>query len=68
MLLSELAPQGLMLFLHYPDRQLPSRVRVFVDFVIDVVRSHPDFAVDAAQFVFRPTVVGRKSLTPRQSS
>ena len=50
-LLPETAPIGLMLFLHYPDRQLPSRVRAFVDFVIEVMRSHPDFAIDAAQFV-----------------
>ena len=41
----ELSPRGLQLFLHYPDRQLPARVRVFVDFVLEVSRDHPDLAV-----------------------
>ena len=41
----ELSPRGLQLYLHYPDRQLPPRVRVFVDFVLDSARDHPDLAV-----------------------
>ena len=41
----ELSPRGLQLFLHYPDRQLPARVRVFVDFVLETGRSHPDLAL-----------------------
>jgi len=46
----ERAPQGLRLFLHYPDRQLPARVRVFVDFVIQANQSHPDLAVSPTEF------------------
>lgn len=46
----ERAPQGLHLFLHYPDRQLPARVRVFVDFVIEANQAHPDLAVTPLQF------------------
>jgi DNA-binding transcriptional LysR family regulator len=45
------APTGLRLFMHYPDRQLPARVRVFVDFVVAMMQSHPDLDVPAAQFV-----------------
>lgn len=44
-----LSPSGLQLFLHYPDRQLPARVRVFVDFVLAMSRGHPDLALTAAQ-------------------
>lgn len=43
-----LSPRGLQLFLHYPDRQLPARVRVFVDFVLAISRGHPDLAVTPA--------------------
>ncbi len=46
----ERAPQGLHLFLHYPDRQLPARVRVFVDFVIQANQAHPDLAVTPVQW------------------
>ncbi len=46
----ERAPQGLHLFLHYPDRQLPARVRVFVDFVIQANQAHPDLAMTPMQF------------------
>ncbi|MDT7835422.1 LysR family transcriptional regulator [Aquabacterium sp. OR-4] len=44
------APRGLQLFLHYPDRQLPTRVRVFVDFVLGTAHSHPDLALLPEQF------------------
>ena len=44
----ELSPSGLQLFLHYPDRQLPARVRVFVDFMLAISRGHPDLAVTPA--------------------
>jgi len=46
----ERAPQGLHLYLHYPDRQLPARVRVFVDFVIQANQAHPDLAMTPMQF------------------
>lgn len=45
-----LSPRDLHLFLHYPDRQLPARVRVFVDFVLETARNHPDLALDAGHF------------------
>jgi DNA-binding transcriptional LysR family regulator len=48
------APQGLQLFMHYPDRQLPARVRVFVDFCVALMKNHPDLDVPAAQFAARP--------------
>jgi DNA-binding transcriptional LysR family regulator len=48
--LPALAPAGLQLFMHYPDRQLPARVRVFVEFVARLMRSHPDLDTDPAQF------------------
>jgi DNA-binding transcriptional LysR family regulator len=46
----ERAPQGLHLFLHYPDRQLPARVRAFVDFVVQAHQAHPDLAITPLQF------------------
>ena len=49
----EQAPQGLQLFVHYPNRHLPARVRVFVDFVIEIAEAHPDLAVDPLQFAAR---------------
>jgi DNA-binding transcriptional LysR family regulator len=50
-LLPEAAPKGLQLFMHYPDRQLPARVRVFVDFVAQLMQVHPDLDVNPLQFV-----------------
>ena len=50
-LMPELAPQGLKLFLHYPDRQLPTRVRTFVEFVVQTMQTHPDLDTDPMQFV-----------------
>ncbi len=43
----DLSPGGLQLFLHYPDRQLPARVRVFVDFVLAQGRGHADLKLTA---------------------
>lgn len=53
------SPRGLQLFLHYPDRQLPARVRVFVDFVLSFARDHPDLRLTPMDFApeqpaFRP--------------
>ena len=43
-LLPDNMPEGLQLFIHYPSRkQLPARVRVFVDFCIEHFGGHPDF-------------------------
>lgn len=60
----ELAPQGLHLFLHYPDRQLPARVRVFVDFVLETARPHPDLALTPADFTPRVTTSASASSRP----
>jgi DNA-binding transcriptional LysR family regulator len=49
--LPDASPQGLQLFMHYPDRQLPARVRVFVDFVAALMQTHPDLDISPAQFV-----------------
>jgi DNA-binding transcriptional LysR family regulator len=46
----ERCPQGLQLFIHYPSRQLPARVRAFVDFVLQTSRSHQDLAETARQY------------------
>jgi DNA-binding transcriptional LysR family regulator len=59
MLWPERAPQGLHLFLHYPDRQLPARVRVFVDFVLQAHQAHPDLALTPLQF---------SAMAPRQTA
>jgi DNA-binding transcriptional LysR family regulator len=61
--LPDAAPKGLRLFMHYPDRQLPARVRVFVDFVVALMQSHPDLDVPAAQFAAGAT--SRRSAASR---
>jgi DNA-binding transcriptional LysR family regulator len=43
------APEGWQLYLHYPSRkQLPARVRVFVDFCVEHMGGHPDLSADVA--------------------
>jgi DNA-binding transcriptional LysR family regulator len=45
------APEGWQLFLHYPSRkQLPARVRAFVDFCVEHLGGHADLSVDPAAF------------------
>ncbi len=45
------APEGLQLFIHYPSRkQLPARVRVFVDFCIEHLGGHADLSADVSEF------------------
>lgn len=46
----EQSPQGLQLFVHYPNRKLPARVRAVVDFLLECSRAHPDLAVEPRQF------------------
>lgn len=47
--LGEHAIEGWQLFIHYPSRkQLPARVRVFVDFCIEHFGGHPDLSADVA--------------------
>ncbi|MFM2400096.1 MAG: hypothetical protein RL341_2253 [Pseudomonadota bacterium] len=49
LLLPEHTLQGLQLFIHYPSRkQLPARVRAFVDFAVELLGGHPDLSVDPA--------------------
>jgi DNA-binding transcriptional LysR family regulator len=44
-------PEGWQLFIHYPSRkQLPARVRVFVDFCIEHLGGHPDLSADVSGF------------------
>ncbi len=43
--------EGWQLFIHYPSlKQLPARVRVFVDFCIEHLGGHADLSVDVEQF------------------
>jgi DNA-binding transcriptional LysR family regulator len=43
--------EGLQLFIHYPSRkQLPARVRAFVDFVVEHFAGHPDLSKDVSAF------------------
>jgi DNA-binding transcriptional LysR family regulator len=45
------APDSWQLFIHYPTRkQLPARVRVFVDFCIEHFAGHADLSADVAGF------------------
>jgi DNA-binding transcriptional LysR family regulator len=56
------------LFIHYPNRkQLPARVRSFVNFLLEHLRANPDLGSDAQSLVapflkkVRPTVAAAKS-------
>jgi DNA-binding transcriptional LysR family regulator len=41
------APDGLHIYLYYPSRkQLPARVRAFVDFIVEGLAQHPDLMAD----------------------
>jgi DNA-binding transcriptional LysR family regulator len=45
------APEGWQLFIHFPSRkQLPARVRAFVDFCIEQFGGHPDLSADLTAF------------------
>jgi DNA-binding transcriptional LysR family regulator len=44
--------EGWQIFIHYPSRkQLPARVRAFVDFCIEHFGGHADLSADTAEFV-----------------
>jgi DNA-binding transcriptional LysR family regulator len=46
------APEGWQLFIHYPSRkQLPARVRVFVDFCIEHLGGHADLIAGLDAFI-----------------
>jgi DNA-binding transcriptional LysR family regulator len=46
-LLPHHAPDDLQIYLYYPSRkQLPARVRAFVDFVVEGLAQHPDLMAD----------------------
>ncbi len=50
-LLPGYTPEGWQLFIHYPSRkQLPARVRVFVDFCAEHFGGHPDLGADTGPF------------------
>ncbi|MBL8309534.1 MAG: LysR family transcriptional regulator [Burkholderiales bacterium] len=51
-LLPESIADNIQLYIHYPSRkQLPARVRAFVDFVVEHFAGHPDLTADIAGFV-----------------
>jgi DNA-binding transcriptional LysR family regulator len=51
-ILLDSVPQGWQLFIHYPSRkQLPARVRVFVDFCLDLLGGHPDLNEEPSAYV-----------------
>ncbi len=53
-LLPDHVPEGWQLFIHYASRkQLPARVRVFVDFCIEHFGGHPDLSADVGAFSHR---------------
>jgi DNA-binding transcriptional LysR family regulator len=46
------SPEGLQLFIHYPSRkQLPARVRAFVDFCVEHLGGHADLSADVTEFL-----------------
>lgn len=49
-LLPQASPAGLQLYVHYPNRHLPARVRVFVDFVWRTLAHHPDLHITPDAF------------------
>ena len=50
-LLPDHVPEGWQLFVHYPSRkQLPARVRAFVDFCIENFGGHADLSADVSAF------------------
>lgn len=54
-LLPDHVPEGWQLFIHYPSRkQLPARVRVFVDFCIEHFGGHADLIADVSAFSSPP--------------
>jgi len=51
-LLPDSMAENIQLFIHYPSRkQLPARVRVFVDFVIEHFAGHPHLTADVSGFL-----------------
>ncbi len=47
LVLPQHAPEGLQIYLYYPSRkQLPARVRAFVDFCTEGLHNHPDFLAE----------------------
>ncbi len=52
-ILPDTVPQGWQLFIHYPSRkQLPARVRVFVDFCLQHLAGHADLKEDFQPFIW----------------
>jgi DNA-binding transcriptional LysR family regulator len=46
------SPDGWQLFIHYPSRkQLPARVRAFVDFCVEHLGGHADLSADVTEFL-----------------
>jgi hypothetical protein len=52
--LPESTLEGLQLYVHYPSRRhMPSRVRAFVEFVVEKMENHPDLLVEPEVFAAR---------------
>jgi DNA-binding transcriptional LysR family regulator len=52
--LPEVVPQGWQLFIHYPSRkQVPARVRAFVDFCLEHLGNHADLSANTKAFIVR---------------
>ncbi len=63
-LLPENMLEGWQLFIHYPSRkQLPARVRAFVDFCVEHFGGHADLSADVAAFSWNENAT--KTKTPR---
>jgi DNA-binding transcriptional LysR family regulator len=60
--------RGMQVFIHYPNRRnLPVRVRSFVDFLLEQLRRHPDLAADS-QALIAPYVREAARARPRRSA
>jgi len=49
--LPQCVSQPAHIFLHYPNRRLPARVRSFVNFLLDNLRGNPDLGADAQSMI-----------------
>jgi hypothetical protein len=49
--LPQCVSQPAHIFLHYPNRKLPARVRSFVNFLLDNLRGNPDLGADAQSMI-----------------
>jgi DNA-binding transcriptional LysR family regulator len=66
-LLPDSVAEGIVLFIHYPSRkQLPARVRAFVDFVVEHFAGHPDLTADISGFVATEVQPPTRQIAPQK--